>query len=232
MLVNHDANSDLALAAPRLQTVPAGKCFLALPVHAAPGEAIWLQRALGQLLPRHEGVLVLLEEDLDRVAGTGEVVATPPATLGTTAHHTMVRWQEVDAVRRRLERSDQIRVQFGAWSHFADATFESLRRQLLAAFGDKTSFRNDVVNQWVSRQRLAPPNGVTARAAREACLREIDSLAIRLRVGELSGHDAEYGRGPEALLASRLYAGCYAADGLTVEQLIGRPAKRVYRRLD
>lgn len=217
MLVNHDTNPDLDISVVRLQAVPAGPCFLGLPVHAAPGEAIWLQRAFAQLLPRHAGVLVLIEEDL---------------SLAGTSHQAMVRWPEVDTVRRRLDRSEQIRVQFAAWSHFADATYETLKRRLLAAFGDKTSFRTDVVNQWVSRQRLAPPNGVTARAARDACVHEIEALAIRLRVGELSGHYAEYGRVPESLLASRLYAGSYAADGLSVDQLIGRPARRVYRRLE
>jgi hypothetical protein len=225
MLVNPEVTSDVPIGAPRLQTVPGGRCFLGLPAHATPGEATWLQRALGQLLPRHEGVLVLLEEEL------GAAPASNTDADRITAH-TMARWQEVDAVRRRLDRPDQIRVQVASWSHFADATFESLKRQLLAAFGDNTAFRNDVLSQWVSRQRSAPPNGVTARAAREACLREIEALAIRLRVGELSGHHAEYGRTPEVLLASRLYAGSYAIDGLTVDTLIGRPAKRVYRRLD
>lgn len=236
MLANHDVKSEFATMPPRLLAVPAGRCFLGLPAHAAAGEAIWLQRALCQLLPRYEGILILLEEEhLGDDAGVDATVAaagSPAVTAERATALTMARWQEVDAVRRRLDRVDQVRVQLAAWSHFADASFVTLWRQLLTAFGVNTEFRNDVLRHWVSQQRVASSREVTAQAARVACLREIKSLAMRLRVGELSGHHAEYGRSPESLLAVRLYAGSYAADGLTVEQLVGRPAKCVYRRLD
>ena len=234
MLANHDVQSELTPSPLRLQAVPAGACFLGLPALAADGEATWLLRAFGQLLPRHESVLVLLEEeDLGDDAGVAvTVVGDGSVPAGRTAAKTMARWREVDAVRRQMDRVDQSRVQLAAWSHFDDATFVSLWRQLLTAFGVNTEFRADVLRNWVSRQRVTTSRDVTAQAARVACLREIKALAMRLRVGELSGHHAEYGRLPESLLAVRLYAGSYAADGLTVEQLVGRPAKRVYRRLD
>ena len=54
---------------------------------------------------------------------------------------------------------------------------------------------------------------------------------MRLRIGEVAGYHHEYGAGGEGLLAERLYAGAYTADGLTVESLVGQPARRSYRAL-
>ena len=228
---------DLAPAGSRQSSASAsGRCFVGLPPIAAPGETTWLERALGQLLRRHEGILLLLEEPLpgpgdDAAAGAG-LAHSRGAASGLVAEQTMTRWREVDAVRRQFERADQLRVQLAAWSFFADGSFVSLRSKLLTAFSDNAAFRGDVLSHWASQQRCAPASGITARDARAACLRAIEGLAVRLRVGELSGHHAEYGRSREVTLASRLYAGSYASDGLTVEELVGRPPKRVYLRLD
>jgi hypothetical protein len=232
----NEVSSDRS-SAPRLYALPAGRCFLALPAHAAPGEPAWLTRALGQMLPRHDNVLILLEAALGDIGGGVASHRDAPEAQDTGAPgramaQTMSRWQEVDAVRRRLERAEQSRVQLAVWSHFTDASFDAVRRQLLTAFGVNGEFRADVLRLWVSQQRLAPTRGISASAARNACLREIEALAIRLRVGELSGYHVEYGRTAETILTLRLYAGSYVADGLTVEALVGSPARRVYRRLD
>lgn len=237
MLANSELQADPFHSTPRLQAVPAGRCFLGLPGHSASGEALWLQRALGQLLPRHDGVLILLEAELGAYdelvpATAGERQTSLPATPDRLTAHTLARWQEVDAVRRGLDRADQGRVQLATWSHFADGTFVALWRQLLTAFGVNSEFRADVLRRWISQQRSEPSHLLTANAARLSCLREIESLAMRLRVSELSGYDVEYGRTAEPLLAGRLYAGGYASDGLTVENLVGHPPRRIYRRLD
>jgi hypothetical protein len=201
-----------------LHALPAGRCFLGVASLAAADEAAWLTRAFGQLLPRHDGVLVLLEADL---------------TVGESDVTTQIldRWHEVDTVRRRLDRGEQSRVQIAAWPHFADATFEALRNRLIVAFSHNTIFRADVLREWSSQQRLAPPHGLTPQGIRTECLRQIESLAISLRVGELSGHPVEYGRGAESHLACQLYSGAYVGDGLTVESLISQSPRRVYRRL-
>ncbi|MBI2409330.1 MAG: hypothetical protein HYV19_13625 [Gemmatimonadetes bacterium] len=201
-----------------LHALPAGRCFLGMSNLAAADEAVWLTRAFGQLLPRHDGVLVLLEAEI-------------AADEAQVTNRILDRWHEVDTVRRRLGRDEQARVQIAAWPHFADATFEALRNRFIVAFSHNTVFRSDVLREWSSLQRLAPPHGLTPQGIRTECLRQIESLAMALRVGELSGHPVEYGRGAESFLACQLYSGAYAGDGLTVESLIGQPPRRVYRRL-
>jgi hypothetical protein len=223
--------------APRLHALPSGRCFLGVSTRATPDEAVWLMRGLAQLLPRHDGVLVLLEADVAADLLSGAATLAGPSTLlsatdpSRTTAHILNRWQEIDAVRRRLERVEQTRVQIAAWPHFADAVFATLRDKLVTAFTHNMSFRGDVLRQWIVGQRAVEPHALTSPEVRTECLRQIDALAMRLRVAELSGHHAEYGRDAESLVASRLYAGSYAEDGLTVEALINQPAQRVYRRL-
>ncbi|MBM3908745.1 MAG: hypothetical protein FJ363_11820 [Gemmatimonadetes bacterium] len=223
--------------APRLHTLPSGRCFLGVSARATPDEAVWLLRGFAQLLPRHDGVLVLLEADVEAdqlspavaLAGLSNLqAATDPSR--TTAH-ILNRWQEIDSVRRRLERVEQSRVQIAAWPHFADAVFATLRDKLVTAFTNNMGFRGDVLRQWINGQRSVEPHTLTSPEVRAACLRQIDALAMRLRVAELSGHHAEYGRDAETLVASRMYSGSYAEEGLTVEALVSQPAQRVYRRL-
>jgi hypothetical protein len=236
MLPNRQAHLEPS-DSPLLRALPSGRCFLDVPARALPDEATWLQRGFAQLLPRHDGVLVLLEAAVppDLLAqGNGRAAAptlgaaTDPA--GATAQ-ILNRWQAIDAVRRGLERVEQSRVQIAAWPHFADAVFATLRDKLVATFTHNTAFRADVLRQWINGQRQVEPHALSSPEVRAECLRQIDALAMRLRVGELSGHHAEYGRDAESLVANQLYVGAYAGDGLTVEALIGQPAQRVYRRL-
>jgi hypothetical protein len=238
MHLNRQAFHDPA-ESPPWRAFQSGRCFLGVPLRAAPDEADWLLRAFGQLLPRHDGLLVLLEAELPPgtpSSGTTYSAGGQPSLEAAVdpAHVTaqiLNRWQEIDSVRHRLERVEQSRVQIAAWPHFSDAVFGTLRDRLITAFMQNMSFRGDVLRQWITQQRLAEPHGLTSPEVRKACLREIDALAMRLRVSELSGYHAEYGRGVESLLASRLYAGSYVDDGLTVEALVSQPAQRVYRRL-
>jgi len=222
--------------AERIDWLPLGRCFLGLPVRAAPIERDWLIPVLDDLLRRHERVLLLLESELDSYAGSlersGNTPAPGPSVLDERANEeTMSRWREADAIRHCLPESKASRVQIATWAHFIDPSFVALWRHLLARFGATSVFRRDAQRQGAQQPHAGWAEGAGTEVARVASLRAIESLAMRLRVGEIAGYHLEYGRGDDAPLAAHLYAGKYAADGLTVESLVGHPAQRRYLQL-
>jgi hypothetical protein len=216
-----------------LQLVPFGRCFLALPGAGAPFDTAWLTAVMRDLARRHERVLLLLEAELgcyDRHAKPrGEqTFCLGPAELDDEVNAvTLRRWRELDLVRRRLPQTIAHRVQLASWSHFIDPSFVSLWRHLLAAFADDSAFREDVLRMASERQR----RGGAGAEVRVATLRAIESLAMRVRVGEIAGYHHEYGSGRDARLATALFRGDYASEGLTVESLVGHPSRREYRQL-
>jgi len=227
-------------AAPQLQLLPGGRCFFALPPNLTAVDCAWLELVARDLLERHERVLFLLATDLGSYDRGADPDATrplldPAATTERLDTETLRRWRDIEAIRLTLPPAVRHRVQIATWSHFIDPSFVSVWRHLLTAFGVGTDFRRDVLLLGRQHRRdLRAARGPLAPApsARAACLRAIETLAMRLRIGELAGYHHEYGYGRDSVLAERLYAGAYAADGLTVESLMGDVPQRHYRRLD
>ena len=219
-----------------MHVLPRGRSFIGLPAGRDGIDAAWLTSVVRDLLGRHERVLVLLESELmsyERGPGPHhDVPILPPAgTTDRVTEETMARWREVDVVRHALPVALQPRVQIASWAHFIDPTFAGLWRHLLAASAVEGGFRTDVLRQGQVRRSLRGDWAATAQAARATSLCGVEALAMRLRIGEVAGYHHEYGAGGEGLLAERLYAGAYTADGLTVESLVGQPARRSYRAL-
>ena len=215
--------------------LPNGWCFLGLAIDADENVE-WLRAAVQDLLDRHERVLLLLETELDSydqgVEPPAEATDLPPAAMTEQlADLTMRRWRAVDAVRHRFPASTIGRVQIATWSNFVDPTFASLWRRLLTAFGVGATFRRDVLRLGNRRLKSWRSRADSAQAARAASLRAIESLAMRLRIGEVAGYHHEYGRERESPVAERLYKGHYAEEGLTVASLVGHPARRSFREL-
>lgn len=215
-----------------LRLLPSGRCFLAIPRGGKALDADWLVRVLRDLARRHERVMLLLEAELasyDRGAAVPRgALSVGPAELEDEVNAMLLRrWRELDTMRRRLPQTVGLRVQLASWSHFVDPSFVALWRHLLTSFGTDSAFRADVLRLAHARQR----RGGAGAEVRVATLRAIESLAMRLRVGEIAGYHLEYGNGRDAPLATALYRGDYAAEGLTVETLVGHPSRREYRRL-
>ena len=216
--------------------IPSGLSFIGLPAEGYGVDAAWLTSVIHQLLGRHERVLVLLESELMSYEPGAKLPSDashlqPSATTDQVTEDTMVRWREVDVIRRALPAVLVPRVQIASWAHFIDPTFAAIWRHLLAASAVASSFRSDVLRQANTRRRDPVERAAAAKAARASSLCRVEVLAMRLRIGEVGGYHHEYGAGSEGLLAERLYAGAYAADGLTVESLVGQPARRSYRAL-
>lgn len=221
----------------RLQNSSSGRAFIGLPAHHDAIDAAWLTSAIQELLGRHERVLVLLESELlsyeCSVSPCGDDAARlrPAATTDQVTDDTMARWREVDLVRHALPAALVHRVQIASWAHFIDPTFAAIWRHLLAASAVGGSFRADVRRPGPARPRPPVDRGIALKAARASALCQVEALAMRLRVGEVAGYHHEYGSGAEGVLPRRLYEGAYAAEGLTVESLVGQPARRSYRAL-
>jgi hypothetical protein len=219
-----------------MHVMPRGRSFIGLPAGGEGIDATWLTSVIRDLLGRHERVLVLLESELmcyERGPGLHQdVPVLPPAgTPDRVTEDTMAGWREVDVVRHALPVALQPRVQIASWAHFIDPTFAGIWRHLLAASAVEGDFRTDVLRQGQVRRSFRGDWAATAEAARATSLRGVEALAMRLRIGEVAGYHHEYGAGSEGLLAERLYGGAYRADGLTVESLVGQPARRSYRAL-
>lgn len=216
-----------------LRLVPSGRGFLSLPGDAGPLDASWLESVLRDLTRRHERVLVLLDAELgsyDRPSARGSAGAfrlDPAEVDDEISALAMRRWRELDLMRRRMPQTVSTRVHLATWSHFIDPSFAAIWRHLLSAFAQDSAFRDDVLR--LAHDRLR--RGRHAAAARMATLRAIESLAMRVRVGEMAGYHSEYGSGRDAPLATALFRGAYAAEGLTVEALVGVPSRRVYRQI-
>jgi hypothetical protein len=218
-----------------LHLLPGGRSFIGLPANGAGVDAGWLWTVTQQLLDRHERLLVLLESELMSYEcganlGTDMPVLRPAVTADLVTEDTMERWREVDEVRHALPGALSNRIQVASWAHFIDPSFAAIWRHLLTAFAVARTFRSDVVRLGQVRGRVLNDNGA-AEAARAACLHQVEALAMRLRISEVAGYHNEYGVGADGVLAERLYAGAYAVDGLTVESLVGHPARRVYSAL-
>ncbi len=225
---------DRAADAVRLRLHPDGRSFIGLRAGRAWADARWLAPVITDLLGRHERVLLLIESELISYERCADLRSATPVMQPTSEselvnQQTMTQWHDVDLMRRALPEDVLPRVQIASWSHFIDPTFASLWRHLLTAFALGTAFREDALK--LGHAALRRANGATPQAARAASLAHVESLAMRLRIGEVAGYHHEYGRGRDALLVERLYAGAYRAEGLTVESLTGHTPRRSYRRI-
>jgi len=226
------ANVAADRAVPSLQA--GGRAFLGLPAGRSNVDKQWLSPVIRSLLDKHDRVLVLIESELisyERCANlrSTEPILRPTAVSELITVDTMERWHELDVIRHALPPRMLPRVQIASWTHFIDHSFATLWRHLLTAFAVSSSFRQDVLA--MGRDAMQGADGAAEQAARTACLCHVEALAMRLRVAEIAAYHNEYGPLPEDVLSARLYAGDYTGDGLTVESLVGHPARRRYHQL-
>lgn len=217
--------------APPLAAAPVGQCVVSIPADAGAIDATWLRPVIVALLSRHEKVMILLTSELLAYEGRALRPGDGNAQPGTTVHDrisqdTMARWLEIEEVKLSLKSADHSRVHIASWAHFTDARFAELWRTLLTAFARDRRFRRDVLG--LPRETAGRTGGadVIALPDRALSLSRLETLAMRLRVCEVGGYHYEYGFGDDELLTRNFYAGAYAADGLSVEALVGHSARR------
>jgi hypothetical protein len=119
-------------------------------------------------------------------------------------------------------------VHIASWAHFTDARFAELWRTLLGAFARDRRFRRDVLALTGESTAGGMRADIIALPDRVLSLSRLEALAMRLRVCEVGGYHYEYGFGDDEILTRNFYAGAYAADGLSVEALVGHAARRQF----
>jgi hypothetical protein len=217
--------------APPVSATPVGRCVVRISADSGVVDAAWLRPVLVTLLGRHEKVLVLLTSELLAYEGGTADPDSGNAPPGATVHDrvsqdTMARWLEIEEVKLSLKSADHPRVHIASWAHFTDARFAELWRTLLTAFARDRRFRRDVLGLALEPSGQAGRADVIALPDRALSLSRLETIAMRLRVCEVGGYHHEYGFGEDDLLTRNLYAGVYAAGGLSVESLVGHPARR------
>lgn len=219
--------------APPLSAAPVGQCVVSVPANAGAIDSTWLRPILVALLDRHEKVMVLLTSELLAYEGGAGHPGNGNARPGVTVHDrvsqdTMARWLEIEEVKISLKSVDHPRVHIASWAHFTDARFAELWRTLLTAFARDRRFRRDVLGLARASSGHAERADIIALPDRALSLARLESLAMRLRVCEVGGYHYEYVFGDDDLLTRQFYSGAYAADGLSVEALVGHAARRQF----
>lgn len=222
--------------APPASTAPVGQCVVSIPADAGAIAPTWLRPVIVALLSRHEKVMVLLTSELLAYNGSATSPGNGNAQPGATVHDrisqdTMARWLEIEEVKLSLKSADHPRVHIASWAHFTDARFAELWRSLLTAFARERRFRRDVLGLARESSGDAGRADIIALPDRALSLSRLETLAMRLRVCEVGGYHFEYGFGGDDALTRHFYAGAYAADGLTVESLVGHAARRQFAEL-
>jgi hypothetical protein len=219
--------------APPLSAAPIGQCVVSIPADAGVIDANWLRPVIVALLSRHEKAMVLLTSELLAYEGSAGHPGNGSAPPGATVHDrisqdTMARWLEIEEVKLSLKSADHPRVHIASWAHFTDARFAELWRTLLTAFARDRRFRRDVLGLARDTAGHAGRADIIALPDRALSLSRLETLAMRLRVCEVGGYHYEYGFGDDEILTRNFYAGAYAADGLSVEALVGHAARRQF----
>lgn len=222
--------------APPVSAAPVGQCVVSIPADAGAIDATWLRPILVALLSRHDKVMVLLTSELlayeESSVDPGNGNAQPGATVhDRISQDTMARWLEIEEVKLSLKSADHARVHIASWAHFTDARFAELWRMLLTAFARDRRFRHDVLGLARESSGHAGRADIIALPDRALSLSRLETLAMRLRVCEVGGYHYEYGFGDDELLTRQFYTGAYAADGLSVEALVGHAARRQFATL-
>lgn len=220
-------------SAPPVSAAPVGQCVVRIPAVSDAIDATWLRPLLVSLLSRHEKVMVLLTSELLAYEGSAATPGNGSTQPGATVHDrisqdTMARWLEVEEVKLSLTAADHPRVHIASWAHFTDARFAELWRRLLTAFARNRRFRRDVLGLARESSGRTKQADIIALPDRALSLSRLETLAMRLRVCEVGGYHYEYGFDDDDPLTRHFYAGAYAADGLSVEALVGHAARRQF----
>lgn len=193
----------------------------------------WVRFALRHILDRHEHALLVLADELfvyTRMAEwAGEAVKLRVTQASSAAHELAAqRHRFFESEIGRLAHTERARVTLAAWSAYSDAVYARLWRRLWIAYSSLPRFRAAV-------DEVALGHAVRAKAGRPVPKQRelnvayiLDELAMAIRITEIAGYNTEYHPGPDLTLATALYAGRFAADGLSVEELIAGPARRKF----
>jgi len=194
----------------------------------------WVRSALAFILARHDSLMFLLADDLlaytrSTVDGGTQLSFSHAAAKAGRRHEEVRRFLQSEI--RRLDPAAQERVTIRRWRDFSDSQFVSLLRSLHIAFACTAPWR--VCVEGVAREHLRKAGMDSGlRGMLYASSRLIlDEVAMCLRVTELDSYHHEYYPSLQIEALASLYSDRFAADGLSVESLIGKERARDFKPL-
>lgn len=191
----------------------------------------WLLFALKKILSKHDTILFLLADDLLRYTRTS--VETNNDELVDYIAIDEIIAKRANKFTHHLENTlssfstDQIqKVKVRHWKDYEDNRYNELLRNLVIAFYNVKSFRDDVYA--LAHQHLKKfSNSIKYDNLLNSSAHYIlDEAAMAIRVTEIENYNNEYYPTDDISVLKNLYADKYKINGLTVESLIRQTPKR------
>ncbi len=198
----------------------------------------WVRSALTYILARHDRLLLILADALFVYTRTAEWSESREVRLhlekaSAAAEELAVqRNRFFSAEIARLDGALQGRVRLANWSTYSDAAYAGLWRRLWIAYSVLPRFKLEVDEIAHAHSVRVQGDQRTPSHPLASAAYILDELAMCMRITELEGHHDEYHPSPDLPLATSLYAGAFANEGLSVESLVGARQKRRFILLD
>jgi tRNA-dependent cyclodipeptide synthase len=211
--------------------------FIGVSLDSALFSREWIRAALDQVLASHSDLLIVLADEILAYNKVGQLngafaridIESARSKI-TQRRHDIGRFIEKElALLPKLERQ---RVHVATWSDYSDSHYADLLRKLRIAYCALHDFRLCVDADASAHAERCSSNLDNRNANHELCVAYVlDETAMDIRITELADHPFEYYPEQHIQTLTSLYSSCFREFGLTVSELIGRPAQRVFRPL-
>jgi tRNA-dependent cyclodipeptide synthase len=197
----------------------------------------WIRGALSYLLSEHDDLLFVLADQLLAYNKTA-VLADYPNRIELGSADTRIDQRRDDItkfIRKEvalLPRVDKDRVQIATWDYFSDVSYVTLLRKLRIAYSAIGNFRSCVDQDASFHFNRHWDRSENRIAHHELCVSYVlDETAMDIRITEVADHPFEYYPEDHIRTLTYLYDNRFREFGLTVPELIGKPAQRTFRPL-
>jgi tRNA-dependent cyclodipeptide synthase len=209
------------------------KAFVGISLDSKSFSRAWVRGALSLLASKHQQVLMVFADELfvyTRAAhpsnGRTRLELTKARAAAAALADERMRFfrREVD----RLGAASAANFRLAHWRDFSDDVYATLWRQLWLAYSTLDEFRRQVDHVAIKHTAKAIQGDQTPNHARVSAAYILDEIAMCIRVTEVEGFASEYHPSADLPVATALYAGEFAADGLSVQELTGKPPHRTF----
>jgi hypothetical protein len=196
----------------------------------------WVRYALPLLLGRHTHLLIVLANSLFTYTRSarfvhGAAVLQLADAAAAAARLCAERRRFFAGEVQRLGGALAGRVRVIDWDAYSDPLYCALLRRLQIAWSALPEFRQLVQDE--ARAHVVRIHGVPESAffGEVGVAYLLDEVAMCIRIAELGDCSFEYHPGPELGILTAIYAGAFRARGLSIESLVGQPARRRFTPL-
>ena len=197
----------------------------------------WLTLALKKIINSHDTILFLLADDLLRYTRTVidvngieqlDFIEIENIILKRKSKFT----QHLETTLLNFTKEEKKKIIVKNWNNFEDNKYNSILRNLIIAFYNLKSFREDVYSLAHQHLKKFSNSSKYDNLLNSSALYIIDEVSMAIRVSEFDNFHNEYYPTEEISILTNLYNNKYQANGLTVEVLINQQPKRKFKTLN